>query len=497
MRKTKFKILSILILTSLLAFIGCNDDDLHSHNHEAKAGIKSSKITFNEFKKYTKAFNLVADVNKKQNESNATLNKIVKDTVNNFTIDTQEGLYLQYANLHSFTFPIRREVDNGKLENLVLSYQNNGSYKVKILQYDLTAQEKIDLELDQLKTIQNPIVTIPIENFDTNLVVNGCETVTELVVIPCSEGVHNSGNLEDWWRCTATTPGRVYAVSRIECIDAGDSVGGGDPNNGGLGWEPVGGGDSNYPPEYPTSQTDPEDYEEGISAPTKFLDKPEKTPCEELNRLTNIAATKNALSGLSSKVNLNNEFGFSISTNNTGSYSAPVECNSNALNANQINMPVGGNIIGAFHTHPLASTSEIFPMFTDGDINWLFWVAYSNSTPRDEKVYEEFFLTLTVPQGTFALKIKDWRKFSAFRWSGEWSNGSQGVLHALNKKYDKIEWSGNFIRMQNALLEIFKEFDAGVGLYEANSELTGWSELELAPGGNSYNLIEPTKKPCQ
>lgn len=131
----------------------CTKDNLENLNQDVKAGINSRKITFNEFKKHTKAFNLVHEVNQKQNEPISKLNKIIKNRTDHFTIDTQEGLYLEYANLHSFTFPLHREIDSGKLENLVLSYQNDGSYKIKILKYDLTPQEKIDLELDQLKSI--------------------------------------------------------------------------------------------------------------------------------------------------------------------------------------------------------------------------------------------------------------------------------------------------------------------------------------------------------
>ena len=294
MRKTKSKILILFILSSLYSLISCNDDELHEYNHGAKTGIKSSKITFNEFKKHCKAFNLITDLNKKQSESNSILNKIVEDTINNFTIETQEGLYLQYANLHSFTFPIHREEDNDKLENLVLSYQNDGSYKVKILKYDLTPQEKIDLELGQLKTIQNPIITMPIENFDTNLVVNACETVTETIYVSCSSGNHSfgSGNAMScafWGNLSSGTPPRVYTRSRIKCLDADGNTGG---NTGGDGsWNPPGGsGSGDYPIEYPTLQTIVEDYELGISAPVKpslDIDLPiyENFPSENITQL--------------------------------------------------------------------------------------------------------------------------------------------------------------------------------------------------------------------
>lgn len=266
-----------------ITFTSCHDDDLHEHDHNVKAGIKTTKITYTEFKKHTKAFNMVADVNKQQlRASSAKHNKIVKDTINGFTVDTREGLYLQYANLHSFTFPIYREEDTDLLENLVLSYQNDGSYKVKILKYNLTAQEKADLEFGQLKSIQNPIVTIPLEDFDTGLVVNGCGTYTETIYTACSSGNHSfaTGNAMscEYWNLQAGMPPQVYTVTKIKCIDAGDS-GGGGPIDGGFGSGPVvggGGGGSignvDLPVDFPTPDTDPREYELGISLPVLTLE---------------------------------------------------------------------------------------------------------------------------------------------------------------------------------------------------------------------------------
>jgi hypothetical protein len=213
----------------------CTKVDVESQSHEDKAGIISRKITFSEFKKNTTIFNLVNELNQKQNGPISKLNKSNKDRAEAFTVDTHEGLYLEYANLHSFTFPIRREIDNGKLENLVFSYQNDGSYKIKILKYDLTPQEKIDLKRNQLKTIQNPVITIPINTSNSVSKIKSCGLETETIWVSCSEGVHNSSNINDWAKCRADTPPRVYTVSKIKCIDAEGSTGGDNfPLNGGL-----------------------------------------------------------------------------------------------------------------------------------------------------------------------------------------------------------------------------------------------------------------------
>ena len=215
--------------------------------------------------------------------------------------------------------------------------------------------------------------------------------------------------------------------------------------------------------------------------------------------------TKKSLYDLRNDTNLGHEKGYSVFKNELGIIHA-LPCVSNNLAPTSIIMDTGkttsgGNIIGAFHTHPDAGSTSTYPMFSDGDINWLFWVATDNQTPRDKKVYEEFFLTLTVPQGTFAIKIKDWGKFAAFRNNSSiWQSNNikkGGSLKLLTDTYSSIGHNGSFIQMQNALLELFRDFNAGIGLYEANNDLSGWSELELAPAGASNNDEEPTKKPCQ
>lgn len=427
------------------------------------------------------------------------------DSVNNFTVETDEVLLLEYANLHSLTFPIHRNEPNGLLENLVLSYQNDGTYKAKILQYNLTEQEKVDLANNNLKTISNPIVTLPI-NFDTNLVVNACEVVTETVYFYCSSGEHSYSTgtaqlCEFWVPGSNGFPPRMATKTTIKCIDEGGSGTGGDTTD--PNYDPSGGGggdgtNNNYPVDYPTPETDPSEYEEGISTPVKpKLDAPQKTPCEHLQTMLNNQITYNRLYNLRNNTNLNYETGFCVKKDSQFGRLDPLPADASTQNPNEIKMETGDNYVGAFHTHPLASSTQTTPMFSDGDINWLFWVAFDNKIPRNQKDYSEFFLTLTVPQGTFAIKIKDWQKFSDFRMSSIWTNSNnfrKGKIMKLRNKFEAIRPNGDFNRMKNALLEILQ--DSGVGLYQANEDLSSWKELELAPGATYLDNTNPIEKPC-
>ncbi len=267
MKKITINIQSIILLVIFFILSGCSESSFNENIKEVEAGIKSKKITFDDFKKNKKAFALVAGINKKQIDLNSHSNNINNSRINNFIVDTQNGLYLEYSNLHSFTFAMYREYANGKQENLVLSLQRDGSYKVKIIQYDLTAQEQIDVQNNQLKHIKNPVVSLEIENFSGNFKTNSCESVPETIWVACSQGVHNSSNINSWASCEAAVTPKVYTVSRIVCISSdGSGTGGGPPIYSGFG-DNYGTGGGSYPANYPTTETNPDEYEDGISAP--------------------------------------------------------------------------------------------------------------------------------------------------------------------------------------------------------------------------------------
>jgi hypothetical protein len=272
-------IFRFLFMILFAIFSGCAVEDLHEHQNNFKVGITSRKISFDEFKQHTKAFNLVSDLNKKQSEIGLRQYRIIVDTLRNFLINTDEGLFIEYADLHSFTFPITRPIDNGKLENLVLSYQLDGTYKSKILKYDLTAQEKLDLDLDQLQVIENPIVTIPLDNYNSGYVTEGCEEYTEQIFISCTgdPGRHSfadgtAGDCRCFTNLSLGMPPQILVVTRIKCITDNGSPGGGpDNSDGGFGnpYSGTGSDDSSYSADYPTAQTPVNDYNLGISFPVK------------------------------------------------------------------------------------------------------------------------------------------------------------------------------------------------------------------------------------
>ena len=67
-----------------------------------------------------------------------------------FTINRDVANYMEYGAYHSYTFPVSRSVDNGLLENLLLSLQNDGTYKSILIAYDVTEIEKKMMLNDEL-----------------------------------------------------------------------------------------------------------------------------------------------------------------------------------------------------------------------------------------------------------------------------------------------------------------------------------------------------------
>jgi hypothetical protein len=500
--KHNLKKITLLFITAMLLG-SCEKDEIYEkkQNSNSKPKIKEVKLNelFKKDKKFSNLFEKIALTNQRSSFENQ----------HGFTISDGNVKVIEYNSITSYTMLITRDnvTDDSFFENLVIQEDNNANQKAVLIKYTPTSiTNSIDNSFIFEGTIQKSRA-IHFSGLNRTNLENTTDSDCYVEYTMCNWGgtEHHAGA-----NCTQTYTKRV----KVNCIDEGGSGngGGGDDDfwSGGSGNDGFddphggGGGSADGDPFASPSQDD-ENEIEIITSPVPSLDQPKSTPCKELSKMLTNKNTKKSLYDLRNDTNLGHEKGYSVFKNELGIIHA-LPCVSNNLAPTSIIMPTGkttsgGNIIGAFHTHPDAGSTSTYPMFSDGDINWLFWVATDNQTPRDKKVYEEFFLTLTVPQGTFAIKIKDWGKFAAFRNNSSiWQSNNikkGGSLKLLTDTYSSIGHNGSFIQMQNALLELFRDFNAGIGLYEANNDLSGWSELELAPAGASNNDEEPTKKPCQ
>lgn len=238
---------------------------------------------FGEFATNSLAFNKLLDAENKLNNKTVYGKTLqTTSTGTNYYLDLNSIVHLQYLGLESFTIPVVRETDNGKLENLMISKNSDGVYTAKLLTYTLTTQEKNDLIVGNLKNIQHPIETELIEDFSTmSSVICGYSTVQ--VITSCGSGEHNADNIVDWVFCKSKSLPTLKTITVAEYCDNGGGSGG-DGGNSGNPFGDDGGSGGSVDSDFPTTDTPDEDYEEGISEPTLSADVDGTKPGPKLKR---------------------------------------------------------------------------------------------------------------------------------------------------------------------------------------------------------------------
>lgn len=513
MKKQLFK--NILIFSIIILLTSCSEELYEEELDASKNKTSIKEMKFDKLFKDKKFNTLLNKVTNYKAGNNSNTARSTFENQNGFTISNEIVKIITYDSLTSYTMLVERDSLNSQstgFENLVIQETNLGdnvkAFLIKYMPNQIipTTHNSFTFE----GTIQKS--KLAFTGFNRGASENTIQSDCYVDVLMCNESW--SGGVAG----TSHVAGegckniRFLSVRKVKvlCADGsggggGDSGGDSSGDSGGFG-DPYGGGGAGGG----TGSSDPNDSEaeeDVITSPvTPGLDGEVsgKTPCSELAKLTGDIANKEAIETLQTKTTENKEYGYSVSKNSDNIYNVPEACSSPVNNPDQINMPVGGNKIGAFHTHPYVlstNTTNVVPMFSDGDLNWLFWVANQHTNNGEPKEYSEYFLTLTVPQGTFAIKIKDILKFNSFRnnntyWKNVNSSGTVGELPILRKLYDDIGPDGNFNSLTTSLLKVLSEADTGIGLYEASSDLSTWSELTLTATNYIVPESAPIKKPC-
>lgn len=153
----------ILLFGVSLILTNCQkDDDFHSTNKNPntinKSNYKIKNINLKDLQRNKSVFQKVSKINFK------TANKIVNDTINGFSIDTETGIYIENGNYHSYTFRIDRATPNNfLLENLVLSKKDT-SYQTILYQYNITQEEFNLISQQQFVNLEGKITLTLIDN---------------------------------------------------------------------------------------------------------------------------------------------------------------------------------------------------------------------------------------------------------------------------------------------------------------------------------------------
>jgi hypothetical protein len=389
--------------------------------------------------------------------------RIINDSINGFTIETEKVKYLKSGNFHSYTFEVL-EKQSGKLDNLVLMSQTDGTYVPYYVSYTLTDAEMESINSTSPMDFSNKSKVSKLTN--TNIVSNifgkgepNCNmnySWQEVITItPCQI----DGCWDPEWTGTITSH---ILIGTLQCST--------DQINDILGTSPVNGGG----------------FSIGNNNP------PQKDPCSKLTAKTNEAVFKNKVSQISTPSNFyaSHETGFSQGkdpiTGVTGYTNQIGTGTSNTL-------PILSNTTTQAHVHNtefvvLDSNGDpkIYIPIPSGDDLYGFCTTYqTNAWSQNVASQDTCQLTIqTEDKGTFA-----------FMSLVETLDCSDSILFDFGKlKSDYYERAKKLIENDNLnnssarkmLLNLMKKnglYDL-VGLYLAtNTEKTQWSRLTLNSSG--------------
>lgn len=417
MIQNKFKIFWVICFLASVIFFGCSKDfETHqdSNSHSLKIiPIKIGDITTNQI-----VLNKLINPKERFKKNQPNFGRVVNDTINNFSIDTESGTLIEFENYRSYTFNVIRP--NGSyflLENIVVSKEGDKEYETYLYQYSITYAEFNMLQQGVSVDLSNRITRITLENSNISDNIsnkedyNGMcfvETTTYTAGQTCG-GVgaenHSWGDILGGQTCsqfgTVNGPWPGYyttTASLAPCPSSGgtssDTGGTGDTSGGSGG--AAGGSGASYPVR--SVPTLPELIDEELMTPQDLCnDLASKDAnvdfAQKMQDLKNRANNQNFESAYTMFQNAS--AGLLFSPRYDGSTDYPEVSLGYNVNMGQ----VGTNSIGAIHCH--LDNGKTFKIFSYSDLIALAEFASISTRPTSE-----FGIYVVTSSGTFCIKLK-------------------------------------------------------------------------------------------
>ncbi len=136
-------VIGMLIICVSLFFLGCQKDE--SIQQESNQNFSIKEVAFSQFQTNSKLVDKISTLkNPIGNQTNVANRNNSAETT--YDINTNHAIYIEYGNgKHTYTFTVTNTNGSASLENIVLSLQDDGSYKAYLTTYNLTQQELDDL----------------------------------------------------------------------------------------------------------------------------------------------------------------------------------------------------------------------------------------------------------------------------------------------------------------------------------------------------------------
>ena len=210
MKQKLNKIYRIFIICILILFSSCEKEP---DDFPLQDGIRMSKVSLKD-PNIMANHSLMQEVQKTKSKGRKgnTANKIVYDSIYDFYFDDENGVYLEKGEQKSFTFPVYRENNDGKIENITFNLNEKGEYESYLVKYDFTEEQLQSFTQEQLEQYQTVFT-----NLTTNKQMFEC---ADLYVWQDIGHVHSG-----------TEPGTEGWVWAGEICSSGGGGSGGSPGN--------------------------------------------------------------------------------------------------------------------------------------------------------------------------------------------------------------------------------------------------------------------------
>ncbi|WP_459210518.1 hypothetical protein [Aquimarina rhabdastrellae] len=153
----KKQFLKMIMLISLLGFIGCQDDEINIETTTNEFSFKVKQLTLSDLSKDKKVTTLLSkhiDRSKEKKESQKQEELILL---------TETITYLEIKDKYSYTFELEGEEGDPILKNLVVTFFEEGTYISDIVTYHFTPEERVLFNAGENIDLDGKVTSSPID----------------------------------------------------------------------------------------------------------------------------------------------------------------------------------------------------------------------------------------------------------------------------------------------------------------------------------------------
>lgn len=198
--------IKILVLLFAFTLFNCEKDDEFIPEKVVTQNFKITKI--NESDLNLNLLSKLENINKKSK----AFDRLITSENHDFIISTNSGSYLETIDglYHSYTFPIIRNSESDFLENIMFSKHIDEDYKIKLITYEVSSEEKEILKNGGVVDLEGKVSTQEIndDNLTSDVFSRTVDCVT-IVLTTCSFGNHAYGML-DGAPCPGYTENTIF-----------------------------------------------------------------------------------------------------------------------------------------------------------------------------------------------------------------------------------------------------------------------------------------------